>query len=363
MSRKYTIVLPKGFTLDVSTQCAKREPQGFKMGWCDDPHDKEETPRRVRTLRYLSASDADKYPTDPEDIEKIVPWFAQSYYEYSDPMAHDKKMVYVDKTELKNIFPPSNMEVSQVIPISELPFRYLSDFHYFLQLQTASKGRAKKEPSVENRELYTVIWKWLHETKQVMLVNFNANDKCKIGAVYPTTTNMVSRGKGVTDRRLMMTLIIHQTHQNLEPVSHVSDPNDVMFKQASEIGESLFADFKKTTLDKELLIDHYWESVNEYILAKISGSSLPEQKITAAIPPKTDVMNKLNALLAKSETIQRKTSVKIIVDDEVPKKHVRKPLVMKTLLKRRKTRTKKIIVTMISFDPSPILTLNLNYIH
>lgn len=95
------------------------------------------------------------------------------------------KYVVIDKESLKDSFPSSDeMTVCQTVKLSSIPFNYLDDAHYFLNVKVEKKKDKKAKKDSDDVKLYSLVYLGLKENNEALLVRYNSMNTIKHGIVY-----------------------------------------------------------------------------------------------------------------------------------------------------------------------------------
>lgn len=274
MSRqtKYDLVFPKGgIKCKVHIQKSYESTTVFCQG---------KEGRQVRTVKVLATGDAK--PSDLSDIERLVPWGElESYYPYKDEDG-ESKLVPIDKKALSSMYrSTSSMQVVGVLDKELIPIHMFDGYHYFMGVQFDVKT---KEILETDQKVYTIVYNYLLNRNQYMLVKFISSNREKFAVIH---ADPESDG-------LRLSILIHSTYQRERArTGNLCDiPNVIRY------GAKLLSSTGLEDVDPESIKDEYEEKVRDYIARyKDSGTSEPVKiTITAAKTTEVDILDAIGAL-------------------------------------------------------------------
>lgn len=168
------------FSLNVSIVKSFGERISLKTGYDGQP---------VRWVKATLKDPSLKKVTCRKELDKIV---QQDELEYLYPSGEEDDegnpiFVKIDKNSLKDSFPStSEMNVVKTIKSSLIPFYYLDDAHYFLNVKTT-----KKVAKEDDKELYSLIFSGLKDRKEALLVRYHSMNTIKHGIVYTSSSGLM----------------------------------------------------------------------------------------------------------------------------------------------------------------------------
>lgn len=172
------------FSLQLTIVKSFGERVHLKQGYNNQP---------VRWIKVTLKDPGLKKITSRKDIDHIV---QADELEHIYPTGEEDDegnptYVKIDKESLKDAFPSSDeMTVLKTVKLSSIPFNYMQDAHYFLNVKL-EKGKEKK-PNKDDVKLYSLVYEGLKANEEALVVKYNSMNTIKYGIIY---ANQLKAGK------------------------------------------------------------------------------------------------------------------------------------------------------------------------
>lgn len=258
MRRTFKLTFPTkrgNFAISVEITKSFTERISFRTGYRESEDDKPQLVKYIKVvpkdpnLKTISSRKHIAHVCTANELLSLYP----TGEEDSDG---EDEYVIVDKTSLKNLFPGSDvMEVIRTVPAEKVPFNYLTNKHYFLNVK-----KVKRKADPEDIAMYKLVYEGLKYNNDVLIVRYTSMNTNKHAVIYSSRSG------------LHMTNIIASNYQKTRVEKQELD---------DQVNLSLYKRLVKSTkqtLNLREINDDYALKLEELVHATLTGEKIEPKK-------------------------------------------------------------------------------------